>query len=285
MYRLSSKVISSSLFFFMAIFVFLSLIVSNISETFSQLFLVFSLPFRAHDFISSLLLLFWMCMCIGFVIISIKKRLNNKIECMVAGGIGFVVGCILSIRFIIQTLNDFNVIVYSAYDLSEMIIDNIILIALFSSIYIFFIFIPLLLGALKIHLNIFDKLGKRLESFKPSLNISLFMLFAYAIQPYYDKHNALLYLDLWMFYVGLGLVIVVLYRNKSKFGFYEYANLLWLFVGIIIFIFSSHTISQTNYNLVRLLFVVIGLIGWCGDWMLLSLQESKKRDKSIFVGD
>ncbi len=275
MHNLSSRVIFSSLFFFMAIFLFLSLIVSNVSETFAQLFLIFSAPFRAYYFVNNILLLAWAFMCFLFVKISRDKFLNNIIEQVIAGAIGVVVISVFIIRLILQILDN-EIISYSSQGLLGIIADNIFLILFFLIIYVFFIFIPLLLGALKIHINIFDKLGKKLESFKPSLNVSIFMLFACAIQPYYDKNNVLLYVDLFLFYVCFVTFIVNLYRNKNNFGFYEYANLLWLFAGILIFIFSSHIISQTNYNIVRFIFIIIGLMGWCGDWMLVSLKQSKK---------
>ena len=81
---IESKIIFSSLFFFFVAFVLLSLIVSSLSATFSQLFLVFSYPHRAYDFISNLLLLCFVAMCGGFIIYSIRHKKHNTTEKLTA---------------------------------------------------------------------------------------------------------------------------------------------------------------------------------------------------------
>ena len=75
-----SKIIFSSLFFFFVVFVLLSLIVSSLSSTFSQLFLVFSYPHSAYDFTSDLLLVCFVAMCVVFIVYSIRRKKHNTTE-------------------------------------------------------------------------------------------------------------------------------------------------------------------------------------------------------------
>ena len=275
--NISSRVVFSSIFFFMAIFVFLSLIVSSLSDTFAQLFLVFSAPYRAYDFVNNILLLGWVIMCVVFVLKSLQDNINNLFDRYLAGGIGLIVFIVFITRILGNHATETINITYGLSNkLSGIFLDNLLLICVFILLYIFFILCPLLLGALKWRLNIFNKWGERLEFYKPSLNVSLFMLFACGIQPFYDKNNLWLYLDLWTFYVGLLLLVIMLYRDNKAFGFYEYANVLWLIIGVLIFIFSSKVISQTNYNTTRMIFIIIALMGWCGDWMSASMQRESK---------
>lgn len=274
--NMPSKILFSSIFFFFAVFVFLSLIVSALSPTFSQLFLVFSYPHRAYDFASNLLLGCFVLMCLVFIIRSIRKKRGNTTEKMAAALIGSIMLSVLVVRLVyreIQLRDDD--IIYALSD-ANVLLKKIVEIGTYSIIYTFFIFLPLLLPALKIRLNVFTKLGEWLSAYMPSVNTTLFLLFAYAIQPYYGKSNILLYIDLWLFYVGFGLMIIVIWRNRELFGLYEYANLLWLVLGVLIFSLCSKMISQADYNNTRTIFIIIGLMSWCGEWMSASLNGAIK---------
>ncbi|OBV29461.1 hypothetical protein BKN38_02280 [Helicobacter sp. CLO-3] len=276
--RISSKIIFSSIFFFFVVFVFLSLIVSSLSDTFSQLFLVFSYPHRAYDFASNLLLGVFALMCVLFIIRSKKLKRGNTTEQVAAILIALCAIVALVLRIIHGQMQDkVDDIVYAFSDsIGGVLLWKIVDICVYLVVYVFFILLPLVLPALKIQLNVFNKWGEWLNAYKPSINTALFLLFAYAIQPYYDKSSPLLYVDLWLFYVGFALVVVTLYRRKEQFGFYEYANLLWLVIGILIFSFCSKIISQADYVNTRTIFIIIGIMAWCGEWMVASLEGDIK---------
>lgn len=274
----SSTIVFSSLFFFFVVFVLLSLIVSSFSETFSRLFLVFSYPHRAYDFASNLLLLCFVLMCGAFVVHSVRHKRANTTEKIVAAGIGALMLVILLLRVVVGYMQEQpDDIAYAFSDtLGGVVLWKITDISVYAFVYVCFIVLPLLLPACKIRLNIFNKWGEWLSAYMPSINTTLFLMFAYAIQPYYDKANMLLYADLWLFYVGFLLLMIVLYRNAELFGFYEYANLLWLVLGMLVFSLCSKIITQADYTNTRTIFLIIGLMSWCGEWMLASIQGDIK---------
>lgn len=273
-----SKIIFSSVFFFFVVFVLLSLIVSSLSSTFSQLFLVFSYPHRAYDFTSDLLLVCFVAMCVVFIVYSIRRKKHNTTEKVAASIIGLVALLVLVFRIAQSTMqNQPDEIAYAFSDtLGGVVLWKIADISVYVFVYVCFILLPLALPACKIRLNIFNKWGEWLSAYMPSINTTLFVLFAYAIQPYYGKSNPLLYIDLWLFYFGFLCVVVVLYRNKELFGFYEYANLLWLVVGVVVFCLCSKIIAQADYTNTRTMFLLIGLMAWCGEWMYASAHGNIK---------
>ena len=273
-----SKILFSSLFFFFVVFVLLSLIVSSLSATFSQLFLVFSYPHRAYDFTSNLLLVCFVLMCGVFIAYSIRRKRHNTTEKVVALIIGVIVLLVLFFRITKGVMqNQPDEIAYAFSDtLGGVVLWKMADISVYVFVYVCFIILPLALPACKIRLNIFNKWGEWLSAYMPSINTTLYVLFAYAIQPYYGKSNPLLYIDLWLFYFGFLCVVVVLYRNQDLFGFYEYANLLWLVVGVLVFSLCSKIIAQADYTNARTIFLIIGLMAWCGEWMYASAHGNIK---------
>lgn len=273
-----SKILFSSLFFFFVVFVLLSLIVSSLSATFSQLFLVFSYPHRAYDFTSNLLLVCFVLMCGVFITYSIRHKKHNTTEKVVALIIGVIVLLVLFFRITKGVMqNQPDEIAYAFSDtLGGVVLWKMADISVYVFVYVCFIILPLALPACKIRLNIFNKWGEWLSAYMPSINTTLYVLFAYAIQPYYGKSNPLLYIDLWLFYFGFLCVVVVLYRNQDLFGFYEYANLLWLVVGVLVFSLCSKIIAQADYTNTRTIFLIIGLMAWCGEWMYASAHGNIK---------
>ena len=265
----SSVRIFSSLFFFFAVFVFLSLLVSQISQNFNQLFLIFSSPHRAFDFISNILLFLWVAMCIGFCFYMRKKKQHKSIESLLSIVVAIFVSIVLVLRILKGQLeHQAYGINYAVNDtISGLILWQIFDIGLYCVSYGFLIFLPLLLLAFKLRLNPFSKWGKLLEKYKPSICATLFVLFALALQPYYAKKNIFFYFDIALFYMALLLLIISLWRNKELFSFYEYANILWLVVGVIFFSASSKIIAQADYSSARILFLIIALMAWCGDFM------------------
>lgn len=273
-----SKILFSSLFFFFVVFVLLSLIVSSLSATFSQLFLVFSYPHRAYDFTSNLLLVCFVLMCGVFIAYSIRRKRHNTTEKVVALIIGVIVLLVLFFRITKGVMqNQPDEIAYAFSDtLGGVVLWKMADISVYVFVYVCFIILPLALPACKIRLNIFNKWGEWLSAYMPSINTTLYVLFAYAIQPYHGKSNPLLYIDLWLFYFGFLCVVVVLYRNQDLFGFYEYANLLWLVVGVLVFSLCSKIIAQADYTNTRTIFLIIGLMAWCGEWMYASAHGNIK---------
>ena len=266
---LSSNRIFSSIFFFFAVFVFLSLIVSQISQNFNQLFLIFSYPHRAFDFISNILLFLWVLMCIAFCIYLYKKHQHKSLESLLSVVIAVFVSIVLVLRLIKSQLeSQTDSINYAVNDtISGFILWKFFDICVYCISYGFFVLLPLALLASKLRLNPFSKWGKLLEKYKPSICVVLFALFALALQPYYAKKNIFLYIDVGLFYIGILLLIISLWRNRELFSFYEYANILWLIVGIFFFSASSKIIAQADYHTVRILFLIIAFMGWCGDFM------------------
>jgi len=273
---MTNRVICASVFFFFVVFVSLSLLVSTFFSTFSQLFLVFSYPNRAFGFINTLLLVTWFGLCVWFLIKTkyMNLRFEKRLTWLIGSGV--LIGLIYRIYQVVDSSN-IKIIDYSLSDkLSGVFLAHAGQILVFSGLYVGFILLPLLFGLLKLRFNVSPKWQDKLEFYKPKLHIILIMLFACSIQPYHQQNNPLLYVDLWIFYVAFALLIMMLYRNPKLFGFYEYANLLWVVIGISVFIVTSKTLAQADYNNVRSIFIIIGVMGWCGDWMLKTLKYTKE---------
>ncbi|WP_120946109.1 MULTISPECIES: hypothetical protein [Helicobacter] len=104
--------------------------------------------------------------------------------------------------------------------------------------------------------------------FAPSFNTCLIWVFACAFQSY--LYPQCVGLD-FGFFVGalLGLVGLVM-RRKEYLGSYEYANLLVLCAGLVIFMLCAPVIVEQASA--RAAFFWLGVLAWVGEWMHESVR-------------
>ncbi|PAF48245.1 hypothetical protein BKH41_05900 [Helicobacter sp. 12S02232-10] len=274
------KVIFSSIFFLLFVFTVLALLVSQFSNTFSQLFLILTKNDRAYD---NLVKFYYFCgilMALGYLIFSSWIKKDIFFQKLVAFGI-----CIILIFILIFSLDGTKsldstisglVVGEGLRNLSffNLVRINFSYIIVSGFFYFFFLFFPLILFSLGFHFNTKNKIGKYLAFFCPSINVCLVVLFASGFQAYYDKSNLFLYIDFFMFYLGFVLFMRVFLSHKEFFGFYEYANILIFALGVLVCLFCSNTLSQAeNYYNARMAFYMLAFLGWCGEWMYRSFKE------------
>lgn len=156
----------------------------------------------------------------------------------------------------------------------ELVRDYFPRIILVICAYAFFVYIPLLFLIFGIRPNKDNQIGRMLFNMRPSINIVIVALFALALQPYYYRDNLYAYIDVALLLGGLGLFAFVVRHHKEMFGFYEYANLTLLVLGIVMFITCSSVLAVSdNYFNARYAFLVFAFVWWCAEWMYLSLSS------------
>lgn len=280
------KVIFSSIFFLFFIFSMLALLSSQFSEIFSQLFLILTRNERGYDNIINFIILVSIAMFVFYIIFCIWKNQGSIVHKTLAVGI-----CIILILIFILKINDekdINLtleltlvnITEDYLSFLELIEKNTISILISGFFYIFFLILPLGALALNYYPDPNHKLGKYLKSLCPEINTSITALFASSFQPYYDKSNVFLYFDFALFCLCLGLFIYVFLTHKELFGFYEYANIIFLIIGIWVCLLCSNTLAQAiGYYNARTAFYALVFLGWYGEWMYRDLISSTNKSK------
>ncbi|PAF50542.1 hypothetical protein [Helicobacter sp. 13S00477-4] len=274
------KVIFSSVFFLFFIFSIFALLVSQFSDIFSQLFLILTGDDRVYTTLIRFFYFFGILMSLGYVVFSawVQKdifiqRLFSACICIIFIFI-FILNMSISKTFDSIIVGLVSIQEISHLSLTELIGKNFIYIFISGFFYLFFLILPLVVFGFNYQFNQNNKIGKCLAFFCPSLNICIVVLFASAFQAYYDKSNLFLYIDFLTFCVCFILFFQVFLSRKDFLGFYEYANILLLVIGILVFLFCSNTLSQAeNYYNARMSFYLLGFLGWCGEWMYHSLID------------
>ncbi|WP_104696195.1 hypothetical protein [Helicobacter salomonis] len=114
-----------------------------------------------------------------------------------------------------------------------------------------------------------------LLNFAPSLNTCIIWVFACGFQTYlYPQCNTLDFVFFVAMLVGLvGLIA----RHKEYLGVYEYANLLVLSAGLVVFMLCAPVIvDQEN---ARQAFFWLGILAWMGEWMHESMRNTDHSTK------
>lgn len=275
------KVVFSSIFFLLFVFSVLSLLVSQFSTIFSQLFLILTRDERAYDSITDFLYFFGILMSIFYLVTStwwdkdaLLQRLVSVLFC-----IGFIF--ILVFRLTNETTLDSTILgfvsdgSFERLSFGEVFSRNMSSIFISGFFYVFFVILPLMLFAFGYGLNTKNIYGKYLHFFCPSMNVCIIALFACGFQAYYDKSNPFLYVDLFVFCLCLVLFLRVFITQKQFFGHYEYANILLLIVGIFVCLLCSNTLAQAqDYYNARKTFYLLVFLGWYGEWIYRSLWEN-----------
>ncbi|PAF48554.1 hypothetical protein BKH46_01220 [Helicobacter sp. 12S02634-8] len=274
------KVIFSSVFFLLFVFSVLTLLVSQFSNTFSQLFLILTDEGRVYDGLISFFCFCGVLLALGYVVGASYARQDVLVHRLIAMGVCIVLIFVLILRLtMLETLDSpllglghqENLMDLSFWDLVRVNFSSIVISGFF---YIFFLFVPLGLWGFGYQLDTKHKLGKYLDMFCPSINVCIIALFASGLQAYYDKGNAWLYLDFFLFCLAFVLLIRVFLLHKEFFGFYEYANMLFLILGVLVCLFCSNILAQAqDYYHMRLAFYVLAFLGWCGEWMYASFRH------------
>lgn len=266
------KAVASYVFFFFLVFAILGIVVSEVSQTFSQLFFLLCKDGFAYDLIANIIIFLVVFSAISYLIISNMKNKGDFVKSFIASFIAFLF--LFVWVFVVSAPDEdfINTLHFNSYELVyldffALLEVNYFEILLSSFVYCFFILCPLGFLALNWHFNAQKSLHLVAHKFFPSINVCILFIIANAIQPYYDKANFYLYVDLFAFLLSLLLLLIVFVKKKYLFRFYEYANLLFLIIVIFIVLYCSSVLARADYYNVRYCFYLLAFLSWCCEWM------------------
>lgn len=266
------------LFFSLFVFVSLSLLVSQFSSTFSQLFLILSGKGRIFDIVLHLLLLLGVGMCLFSLILSSwNQKENLKLKILV------LCFCLLFVFLFVFSLfspkDEFTLIDLIVPKKQDLVFWEIFLghfsdFLVFGFFYFFFIFAPLAFDLFNFSPNPHHPWGKILLHFKPSINIVIYALTGSALQSFFHKSYWFFYLDLCAFIVGFIALCLFYRKSKKNLDFYELCNFYFLCFAILIFAFCSKFIEEKVF-IARYDFLLLAFVAWCGEWMINFCETSQ----------
>lgn len=263
--KLRVNIVFCYVFFFLFVFSSLAILVSTFSSTFSQLYSLLTQDGRIFDIFLYVFYIVGFCICLYALILSNwnhKDDMRYKIT-MLFLALFFVFALTLSLLYSNhQALLD---LVFQG-DVRGGFEKNANAVFVLGFFYVAFVLFPLGYWLLGIRFRA-NALGKFLESIRPSINIVIFTLMGFALQGYYHKAKPIYYLDLGVFLSGFLILLIVYWRYKKLFGFYEMINLFLLCLGIVFFAFSSKTIESVDF-VGRYCFFACAFVAWCAEWML-----------------
>ncbi|MCE3047630.1 hypothetical protein [Helicobacter kayseriensis] len=259
------------LFFCFFVLVVLSLIVSQFSVTFSQLFLLFSQDGRIFDLFLHFLYCLGFLICLYALINGDSRDQRESCEMWIILGL-----CLLFVYLFVfslfekqesHSLLELVLIQEHLRSFEEVFWDHLGEMMVCGFFYIFFLLIPLGCVLLRYFPNSLHPLGRVLQRLSPSLNVMIYILMGCALQSYFHKEHWIFYLDL----IALGSILVllglVLKERRCNLGFFEVCNLVFLGLGICVFTLSSSLIHDANFN-ARYAFFMLGFVAWCAEWMI-----------------
>lgn len=272
-------IITSLCFFALFVFTSLTLIISQFSQSFSHLFLIFIREKELFDMLSVTLFFIGFVLSSSFIVISTWRDSSDAMQriIMLTLSIIFIYVVILQVAYEpkAQDIMDMFAIEGSIYhrNFFELVADYMPKILLIVCVYVLFVYAPLLSIIFRIQPNMNNGVGKILSDMRPSINVIIFMLFALSLQPYYYRDNIYAYLDILAFFGAFGLFIYVIKTNRALFSFYEYMNFALLCVSVVICLICTHTLSiSDNHFNARYTFLVFAIVCWCVEWMYNNIK-------------
>ncbi|WP_104697837.1 MULTISPECIES: hypothetical protein [unclassified Helicobacter] len=270
------KVISSYIFFFFLVFAMLGIMVSETSHTFSQLFFLLCKDGLAYDFLIKTLYFLIAISGIVYLIYS-NLRGNTNLQKLFFASLISIIFLFIGIFSITSADKSFiDTLHFKPYDIVYLDFFSLfeakgfeIIVSIF--FYFFFTFFPLGFLLFNLCFNLQKPLHSFGYKFFPSLNICILFIIVNAMQPYYDKLNFYFYIDLFLFLVSLIFLLVLFIKKKYLFGFYEYANLLFLMLVIFIILLCSSVLVRAEYYNMRYCFSLLVFLFWCCEWMFEDL--------------
>ncbi|MBX7490235.1 hypothetical protein [Helicobacter turcicus] len=266
----------TSLYFVLALFTILMLVLTSCFDEFGQMFRLTTQPFGVYFDIGIVLLTCSVIVAI-FNIVRIYISHLPKLYSVAIGVVlcGFLF-LLYSEMFLLErvfldifsledsiALNNENIFYKNAY---QIITDYLF--------YCFFILLPFI--AYLINLS-FDKsaIGKVLQLTQPSFNVMICALFGFAITPFF-KSGMYGYVDLGLFCLGLYFVGHYCFKRYSSIDSYEYFNVFLLLVVFLVMLFGDFKfVNGESYFEVRKVFYILVLFGWSNSWMMKLTTKRK----------
>lgn len=259
----------SSLFFILAIFTLLTLLLSGIIWDFRQMFRLVTQPYGVYYCIG---ITFLAC---GIIIslFHIARIYSSHLPKFYSATILIALCLFISLLYYeLFELKRFNYDIFSLEDSLKFTKEDIFKknsyqLYLDYGIYCFFIIFPFVVYFFQLNFDKSTKIGRILQLTQPNLNTIIIALFGFAVTPFF-KNGMLGYIDLVLMLAGLAMVMFLCWKRKYLVGSYELFNLflLWIICPIILFI-SHAFVDGESYFEVRKAFYFLMLFGWCNNWM------------------
>lgn len=266
----------ASLYFVLALFTILMLVLTSCFDEFGQMFRLTTQPFGVYFNIEIVLLA---CSVI-VAIFNIARIYVSNLPKMYSIAIGIVL-CVflyllyceifLSKRVFLDifsfkdsiALNEENVFYKNIY---QVVVDYVF--------YCLFILFPSIVYLTNLS---FDKsvIGKILQLTQPSFSVAICVFFGFVVTPFL-KSGMYGYVDLALFCIGVCLIGFYCFRRHKNMDSYEYFNVFLLFLVCLIMFFGDFRfVNGESYFEVRKAFYGLALFGWSNGWMMKLMTKKK----------
>ncbi|TLD83222.1 hypothetical protein LS70_005595 [Helicobacter sp. MIT 11-5569] len=266
----------ASLYFVLALFTILMLVLTSYFDEFGQMFRLTTQPFGVYFNIGIVLLVCGVIVAIFNIVRIYISHLPKAYSLIIGIALCVFIFLLYSEMFLLKrvfvdffsfkdsiTLNEEKAFHKNIY---QIVGD-----------YFFYCFFVVLPSAVYLLSFTFDKstIGKILQLTQPGFNVIVCTLFGFAITPFF-KGGIYGYIDLVLFVLGLCFVGYYCFKRYSSIDSYEYFNLFLLLVVCFVMLFGNFKfVNGESYFEVRKVFYILVLFGWCNNWMM-KLTTKKK---------
>ncbi|WP_104721709.1 hypothetical protein [Helicobacter mesocricetorum] len=265
-----SHLVFSSLYFVLALFTILMLLLSGFVEDFKQMFRLITQPYGVY-FIIAIILLSGGVLVTLFHLVRIYTSHISRIYSPCIALVLLVFVGLLYCQFFIEerTYLDFFSLEDSLRFISEEILDKSFPIMVVDYLfYGLFVVMPCVAYFLNLHFDKSKIIGRILQLTQPNFNAIIGGIFGFTISPFF-KNGIVGYAELMFLVLGLLLFIYIVIIRKRLLDSYEYFNLFLLLVVFISMMITSHSFMDAeSYFEVRKVFYVLVLLGWASSWMM-----------------
>ncbi len=267
-----NTIICSYAFFALLVFNMLALLSSEFLPIFSQVFLLLARDGRIYDIFSSIFLcLAILTLLIVPVRIYSKRAIFGKTAPFIVTIISMAILCVLCILLFWlwdkAFLKDIGIMeletTYDDFTLYSYITS--VKFVVFITCWILLVIMPLLYKSLVLKLNIKNRLSKSLLILEPNMTTIVIFMCAIAFHPYFSNLQSK-YIYIPCFIISSCLLIYVIFKDNVEFGFYEYANIIFLAFGILCFVLCSESMLRSDFFNAQFTFYMLGIYSWCASW-------------------
>lgn len=262
--------IFSSLYFILALFTILMLVLTSFVPDFKHMFRLTTQPFGVYFGVCIVLLIGGVFVSI-FNIIRIYYSHLPKFYSILIGLALCLFIFLLYYELFVANRTYFDI--FSFEDSLKLIQKNAFSKNFYQGcvdyiFYIFFVICPAMAYLFNFSFDKSLKISRILQLIQPGFNAMIGVLFGFTISPFL-KYGVMGYFDLTLLILGLGLMLYLCIKGNRRFDSYELFNLLLLLiVGVVMMISSHDFVDGESYFEIRKAFYALVLFGWCSVWMM-----------------
>ncbi len=260
----------SSLYFVLALFTILMLLLSGFAEDFKQMFRLITQPYGVYFMIAIILLLGGVVISL-FHLVRIYTSYISKIYSLCIASVLLIFVCLLYYQFFIEERVYLNL--FSLEDslrfVKEGILDKPFYIRVVDYLfYSLFVVIPCATYFLNLHFDKNKIIGRIIELMQPNFNVIIGGIFGFSISPFF-KNGIIGYIELIFLVLGFLVFIYIVVIRKNLLDSYEHFNLFLLLVVFVTMMITNHSFMDAqSYFEVRKAFYILVLVGWSSGWMM-----------------